>query len=548
MAITRAEHYRRRYQQLRSERSSMEDLWRDLSDHVLGFRGRFLATDRNKAKRNRKILNNTGRLAARTLASGMMAGITSPARPWFKLGTLDPDLQEYGPVRTWLNDVEKKMREVFNQSNVYNVLHSTYAELGTFGTAAMGVFSDYENIIRCANYTVGSFWISADGEGVVDTFYRVYQMTTAQVVKTFGLDNCSPAVQNNWRRGNLESWVDILHVIEPNDDADRMKKGKMPYRSVYMELSRDNRDQFLRESQFKEFPIMVPRWDLAGDDIYGSSCPGMDALGDIKALQLHEKRKSQAIDKLVDPPLQAPVALQNQIVSGFTPGEVEFVPDTANGIRSIYDFRPDINALVADIKEDEARVKRAFYEDLFLMLAMSDRRQITAREVEERHEEKMLMLGPVLERIHNELLDPLITRTFNLMLEAGVLPPVPEEMNGTELNVEYISVLAQAQKLVAVAGIERVSTYAMTLAQAWPEARHKFDAMQAVDEYARAIGVPPSLVTDDDKAQQAVQAERMAQAAQQAVQAAPQVSKAAKDASETDIESVNALTRAMGLA
>lgn len=549
MSTSRVQHYRKRLTALRSERSSIQNHWQQLSDNVLGFRGRFLVSDRNKQKRNTTILNNTGRLAARTLASGMMAGITSPARPWFKLGTIDPELKEYGPVKVWLHDVELRMREVFSQSNVYNVLHSLYSELGVFGTAPMGLYADYDNVVRAVPYTAGSYYLATNGKNQVDSFYREYQQTVAQLVKEFGLENCTDSTREQWNRGNTETWVDVVHVIELNSKEDQQRTGnRMPYRSAYFEKN-TTRDQFLRESGFEDFPIMAPRWDLAGDDIYGTNCPGMDALGDIKALQLHERRKSQAIDKLVDPPTQAPMSLQKQIHgNGFLPGDMTFVPDTTAGIRSIYDFRPDINALSMDIREDEFRVKRAFYEDLFLMLANSDRRQITAREVEERHEEKLLMLGPVLERIHNELLDPLITRTFGMMSRAGVLPPAPEELQDRDLNVEYISVLAQAQKLTAVAGLERLAGYATNIAQVWPEARHKFDAMQSIDEYSTALGVSPRVIVDDKKAEAAVNAEQQQARFAAAVENAEKMGSAAQKASNTDLESPNVLARSMGLA
>lgn len=478
----------------------------------------------------------------------MMAGITSPARPWFQLGTLDPELAEYGPVKTYLHDVAMKMREVFAQSNLYNALHTTYLELGVFGTAPVGLYFDFDNVIRSVPYTVGSYLLAANGKNEIDTFYREYQFTVGQLVKAYGLGAVSQSVKDNWNRGNTETWVDVCHVIEPDDASDKMPTSGMPFRSVYFEKNQ-TRDDFLKLSGFKGFPILAPRWDAVGEDIYATNCPGMDAIGDVKSLQLSARRKAQALDKVVDPPLQVPIALRGFAKEGgFQPGDMEFVADTGNGIRSMYDFRPDLNAIGMEIREDEDRINRAFYVDLFLMLANSDRRQITAREIEEKHEEKLLMLGPVLERLHHELLNPLIKRTYNIMNDALMLPPPPPELAQSELNVEYISVLAQAQKLTAVTGLERLSTYAMNVAQVWPDARHKFDAMQSIDEYAAAVGVAPRVIRDDMAAEQFAMAEQQAIQAQQAAAMAQPAAATAKTMSETDIESPSALTRAMGLA
>jgi hypothetical protein len=67
--------------QMESERSSFISHWRDLSDFILSRRARFFVSDVNKGdRRNLKIIDNTCTLASRTLRSGMMAGVTSPAR------------------------------------------------------------------------------------------------------------------------------------------------------------------------------------------------------------------------------------------------------------------------------------------------------------------------------------------------------------------------------------------------------------------------------------------------------------------------------------
>lgn len=547
MAMTAHQRYEKRRTQLRSDRSSFIDYWRELSDFHLAYRGRFLVTDFNKGhKRNTKQINNTSRKAVRTLASGMMAGITSPARPWFRLSTPYPELNDVDAVRDWLHDVEILMREVFSQSNLYNSLHTLYAELGTFGTGALGVFEDFDNVLRFRPYTVGSYMFALNGKNIVDTMYREFQYTVAQTVDDFGLDNCSQAVKNHWENGRLDAPVKICHAIEPNSNHSKqnpLAKYKR-YRSVYYEMDKGNkevREKFLRESGFDEFPILAPRWDVTGEDCYGTECPGMMALGDTKELQLLERRFAQAIDKVANPPTQAPVSLRNAMNrGGIAAGEITWVNSTADGgIRSIYDYRPDLNAMQAKIDIVEQRIGESFYSDLFLMLSNTDRRQITAREIAERHEEKLLMLGPVLERLHTELLDPLIDRAFSIMQKAGMLPPPPEELQEIDLRVEYVSVLAQAQRMVAVGGIERLATFVGQMAQLDPGVRHKMDLDEAVDEYADALGVSPRIVRGEEDVMALRQQDaQQAQRAQQA-EAAQQAASIAKEASSIDTEGNN---------
>lgn len=540
--------YNKRLEALRTERSSFINVWRELSDYHLAHRGRFLVTDRNKGhKRNTRQYNNTSRMACRTLASGMMAGITSPARPWFKLQAGDKELSEYPSVKEWLHDVQTIMYKVFSQSNFYNAIHNVYSELGVFGTAPMGVFRDFENVIRCKPYTCGSYMLALNGVDIVDTFYREYELPVAQIVKRFGIDNVSNHVKQMWDSGNTETAVKIIHCVEPNDDRDQQSPlaRDKAFRSVYYEYDSGKRgnEQFLRQSGFDDFPIMAPRWEVTGEDVYAVDCPGMTALGDTKALQLGEKKKYKALDMIVDPPMFGDISLRSTVSpGGLRPGETVWGDTKGAGLSSVYgNYRPDLNAMIALNQESEMRIKRAFYEDLFLMLAHSDRRQITAREVAEKHEEKLLMLGPVLERLHSELLDPAIDRTFNILQASGVLPPPPPELQERELNVEYVSVLAQAQRMVAVGGLERLTGYVADVSQIWPEARHKIDPMQAVDDYAESIGVSPSVIRTDQDAEEAAAAE--AQAAQQAAMQESMAASAdiAKTASETQMTEDNAL-------
>ena len=544
--------YNKRLEALRSERSSFIPLYRELSDYHLAHRGRFLTSDRNKGyKRNTKQINNISRLASRTLASGMMSGITSPARPWFRLGTGDKNLDDIQAVKLWLHEVQQVMYKVFSQSNTYNALHQLYSELGVFGTAAMGVYQDFENVIWCKPYTVGSYMLGLNSQNTADTFYREYEVSVGQCIKQFGEENVSQSVLEQWKKGNSEAWVKIVHAIEPNDDRDGNSPlaSQKAWRSVYYEAksgTKEGIEKFLRESGFDDFPVLAPRWDVTAEDVYATDCPGITGLGDTKALQLAERRKYQALDKIVNPPLQGPSSMKNKLNGGVVgPNDVIWHDQSGEGLRSIYDYRPDINAINQEIGNVENRVQRAFYEDLFLMLAQTDRRQITAREVAEKHEEKLLMLGPVLERLHTELLDPLIDRTFNILQQNGVLPEPPPELQNKDLNVEYVSVLAQAQRLVATGAVDRLVGFTSQVAQVWPEARHKVNASRAIDEYAESLGVDPSMIRSDEEVTAMAQAEAQQAAQAQAMATAQQGVDMAKTASETDMSEDNALGATM---
>jgi hypothetical protein len=519
-----------RWGALKSERSTWWSHWSEISDFVLPRSGRFFLQDRNRGqKRHNNIYDNTGTKSLRVLAAGMMAGMTSPARPWFRLATPDAELNMSPAVKLWLSRVTRLMLDIFAKSNTYRALHSMYEELGAFGTASSIIMPDYQNVIHMYPLTTGEFCLAQNWKGEVVTLYREFQKTVGEMVTEFGRDKCSTNVQNLWDRGSLDQWITIVHAIEPRADRDSTKRDSlnMPWKSVYFELN-GAKDKFLSESGFKNFPAIAARWATSGGDIYGNS-PGMDALGDIKQLQHEQMRKAQGIDYMTKPPLQVPASMKGRDVDTL-PGGISFVDQAgpAGGIRTAFDTRLDLNHLLGDIQDVRERIRGAFSADLFLMLANSTNNAMTATEVAERHEEKMLMLGPVVERLHSEMLDPLIETTFEHMLAAGIVPPPPPELHGMDLNVTYVSMLAQAQRAIATNGIDRFVGNLGQVASFKPDVLDKFDSDTWADKYSDMLGVDPEFIIPSDKvalirnarakaqaqAQQAAQAEQVASAAQ----------------------------------
>jgi hypothetical protein len=531
---TKKEKLITRWGHLRSERATWWSHWQEITTYLLPRNGRYFQQDRNKGhRRHNSIYDNTGTRALRTLGAGMMAGATSPARPWFRLGTADPELNSYGPVKLWLADVTQRMQLVFQKSNTYRTLHGIYEELGAFGTAGSIILPDSQNAIHHYPVTIGEYAIATDYQGRVNTLYREFQKTVGEVVREFGYNKCSTSVKNLYDRGTLDSWITLVHAIEPRDDRDRDYKKKdnmnMPYKSCYFETGSDG-DQVLRESGFKEFPAVIPRWGVAGGDIYGNS-PGMESLGDIKQLQHEQLRKAQGIDYQTKPPLQVPSYMKNRDVDSL-PGGVTFIDGAQGKIETAFNVNLNLDHLLRDIQDVRGRINSSFYADLFLMLANATDTRMTATEVAERHEEKLLMLGPVLERLHNELLDPLIDITFDRMVEAGLVPPAPEELQGMELSVEFVSMLAQAQRAIGTNSVDRYVNSMGMVAQMKPDVLDKFDSDAWADGYADMLGVDPSLIVAGPQVAKIRQARAQAQqaAAQQEAQnqAAENMSKLGK--------------------
>jgi hypothetical protein len=543
---------------LRLEADTWDPTWKQIDQNIAPGRYRRERTDTNDGKRkDSKIVNNKAGFALRTLRAGMMTGGTNPSRAWFRLATTDPDLNEFGPVKLWLDVVTRRLRERMLRSNFYNGLSVLYGDIGAFGHAAMALLEDPEDVIRTYTFPVGSYVLACSDRLVVDTFIRDSTMTARQLVMRFGQykpsgsadwSRFSTHVKGLWDRGDYEKRVDVVHAVLPNPDADprRLDAKFKPWASLYYEAKADDKAKPLRESGYDDFPIMSPRWDPVAEDVY-SRGPGWETLGDTKALQILEKRKAQANELIVRPPMTAPVSLRSQ-KSTILPGDTTYVDvrEGQQGFKPAYQITGvPMQFWLEDIARHEARIAHAFYEDLFLMLAMSDRREITAREIDERHEEKLLMLGPVLNRLDDELYDPSIDRTFNIMARRNEFPLPPPDLEGMPLHIEYISIMAQAQKLVSVGSVERLIGFVGQVAQAFPDAHveDKLNLDNGIDEYHDMLGAPASLLRSDDEAndRRARRAEANERAQRSAL--AEQQAKTAKTLADTDTTGDNALMR-----
>ncbi len=533
----------RRFQQgrllgMRSNRYSWWTHARELADFILPRRYKWLITP-NQMNRgspiNQHILDSTGTLAARNLAAGMMSGISSPTRPWFKLKLGRLDSTGTNPVSLWLAQCERLLYAIFHESNFYVAMAIFYFDLVVFGTAVVLIYEDYDNVIKCFNPCFGEFYIDIDGSYRPCIFYREFTMTIGAVVDEFGEENCSASVREayNLRDGaGLTREIIVAHAIEPNIDGAKYGIPEtFTYRETYWEWGGSTNPQagssslgFLRKRGYHERVAIVGRWDLVSNDPYGRA-PSMDALPDIKQLQQETRRKAQGIDKGVNPPLLADIQLKNQPAS-LLPGGVTYISgmmSTGNaGMTPAYgNWRPDTKSVMEDIALVQARIKQIFFNDLFQVATQfQTRSNITAVEWDMRKSESLVMLGPVLERTHNEVLAPTIDRVWGIASRAGIIPPPPPEIAGLDLTVEYMSMLATAQNAASAGAIERIFQIAGQLMGIDPAIADKVNFDTGIDIYSTLLNNDPRIMRSEaevgqirqmraQQQQQAAQAEQM---------------------------------------
>lgn len=531
-----------------SDDSEWHSHWKDLADFILPRHGRFVDTHTQAGKgdkyRHNKIINGTASRAVSIAVSGLKGGLVPHSLPWLKLGLWDQDLSKWEPAKRWLHDVQQIMYGVFTRSNFYSAVHTPFLEQVVFGTGPFAVYEDAKTMIRCVPWTVGSYTLATDHTGAVDTGFRWFWMTARTIVQQFGEDNCSTHVKG-LAKSSPDTQVRVINAIFPRSDYDPNKQGadNLPWASVYWEDC-GPQEAFLKESGFNTQPAMFPRWEVVGEDAYGSNCPGMEMLGDIKMLQKMERDKLAAIDKVVNPPMNVPSSFKGRL--SLLPNAINYVnAQESERILPTVAITPDIGSIAAEIREVENRIREGFFNDLFLMILQD--KSMTATEVARRHEEKLAILGPVLERQNSEFLSPLVDRVFDILMRNGRLPAPPKELEGQDIKVEYTSMLAQAQKAIGTQSIEKTAMFAGNLANFSQDVLDKinFDAM--LEEYADLSGADPKMLRDDDETAKIRQQRAEAQQQQAMIEQAGQMAQAAKNLGQVPTGEDTALGGIMGL-
>jgi hypothetical protein len=538
---------------LKVNRYSWWTHWRELADYFLPRRYKWLITPNQMARGspiNQHIIDSTGCVALRNMAAGLMSGKTPPSRLWFKykIGTIDSTGNN--PVSRWLYDCEQVVRRVFHESNFYNSIATFFTDLAAFNTATMIIYEDYENVIWCYNPCAGEYYVDIDGQYRPCILYREFTMSIYALVKRFRIENCSPNIQKMYRENdgsNLTREIIVGHAIEPNDkDRDIGIPEVFTYREVYWEWGGSQSQQsgsgesrgFLEKKGFHEQPQMTARWDLVSNDAYGRG-PSMDALGDQKQLQLETKRKAQAIDKMVNPPLVADVQLKNQPAS-LLPGGMTYITGFAQSgkaaIASIYDTKFPVNEISEDLAEVRERIKKTFFNDLFQPLSQYETRSnITIDEVNQRKSEALIMIGPVFERLDHEGLKVLHERVWGICSRAGIFPPPPAEIADMNVETEFVSLLNVVQSATEATAIEKIFAWVGQVGAVDPSAYDNVDVDYGINKYSSLLSIDPKIIRSPEALNE-LRTRRQEQAQQmQQAEMAEKMAAGAKTLSETDV-------------
>ena len=509
-----------RFDRLQGQRENWETHWQEVADDMQPRKADVTKRRARGDKRMEQVFDSSPIQAVELLAASLHGMLTNPSTPWFTLRFKDEEIENDDEAKLWLEASTDAMYTAFNRSNFQQEIFELYHDLITFGTAAMFIEEDDDDIIKFSTRHINEVFIAENDKGRIDTIYRKFKISARAAIQKFG-EAVSADVQTKAKKDPYEE-VEILHSVYPRSDFNPNKKDKanMPFESVYMEYKNGNE---LSVGGFREFPFVVPRYLKASNEIYGRS-PAMTALPDVKMLNEMCKTTIKAAQKQVDPPLLVPD-------DGFLL-PVRTVPGGLNFYRSgtrdrIEPLNIGANNPLGLNMEQQRRdsIRAVFYVN---QLMMQDGPQMTATEVIQRNEEKMRLLGPVLGRLQSELLKPLIDRVFAVLLRNNMLPQAPDFLSGRDVEIEYVSPLAKAQKSTELQSIMRAVEILGSLANVAPVFDYvNFDNL--VKHLADIVGVPQKIL----KTQSQVNAERQQSAQQQEqmqrMQQLQQVAKAGGD-------------------
>ena len=435
------------YSSLKTQRNTWESHWQEVADYMLPRKADITQKRTKGDKRHDQIFDGTATHALELLAASLHGMLTSTTTAWFSLKFRNDVIDKDDMASEWLEDCNKVMLQAFSRSNFQQEIFELYHDLIAFGTAGMFIQSDNDDDLRFKTIHISELHIAENQKGIVDTCLRKFILKARSIPSMFPKAELPHALADLVKK-NPQDDVAIIHAVMPNEMGGIYENNvNKPFSSCYVH---EDTGFLLSESGFDDFPYVVPRYLKASNEIYGRS-PAMNALPDVKMLNTMAKVSIKAAQKQIDPPLMVPD-------DGFVL-PVRTIPGGLNFYRS--GTRERIEPLNIGSNQPlglqmEEQRRKAIRENFFVDQLMSVAGQnMTATEVMQRTEEKMRILGPVLGRLQSELLQPLITRCFNILLKQKKFQEVPPFLQNQMIEIEYVSPIAKAQKSGDLSSIMR---------------------------------------------------------------------------------------------
>lgn len=516
-----------RYDQVCTQRRTWEYHWQELRDLVNPHGIDFNRVQQPGARKTDLIFDGTAVWALEQLTAGLHSFLTSPSDRWFNLCVHNYDYMNDAAALTWLEQVSDIIYQCYcdAKTNFNDSFHEAYTDLGGFGTAVVYQYWDAdERRLVFRTYPLADCRIMENSSGYVDCVWRDVKMTTRQILQEWPNPEDHGDVIS--KEKNMDAEWKVVHAVFPRADRDRMKLNGKNKKFASFYFCQTAKAVF-SESGYDEFPYHAVRWAKRTGEIYGRP-PGMTCLPDIKMLQAMEKAMIRSIQKIVDPPLLVPN-------DGFmlpietTPASLIFYDNSTGDNNMIKPLETKAQIQVGEDKLQQKReyVMKCFYAD-WLQRTKKKERQ-TATEVSDDRNEMLQMMAPILGRLQAELLGPGLSRSYNLLNAAGMIPPAPFSLRQRKLHIEYVSPAAVAQYAAKGVAVKAFVEDMTQLAQAIPDVIDNIDPDGLTEQMALTRNISRKILRSTKDVKKIRDQRQKAQAAQQAAETAQPAAGAAKD-------------------
>ena len=503
------EYFKKRKQELEEVFNVIKPDMQELSDYFLPRSTQFIAKNSRKPiVKNRKIIDSTPLIALRNFSSGMMSGATNPTNRWFKTSFMNKNIENDYNLKKWCALQEELTREILNNSNFYQCLPEVYKHLGVFGFGALALESDYENVVNFKVLPIGSYYYSKNTKGRIDSFCRVYSLSAKNIIEQF--EASAPDEILEEAKSNPLKLYEVVHYVEENKDY-KEKHLNSKFAKYISAVFISSSSEFLSLKGFSKFPYVVFEASVSADIDYPQDSPAINALADVRQLMTMVKEYAKAVKKIVCPTYKGPASLKNKKMVD-VPGAYIEEDENGRGISPIYEVNPRILELKQEKDELKQTIKEHFYNDLFAMiLSTSGNTSRTATEVNELREEKMVLLSPLLEQIHNALRQ-ILNWIYDEEIRVGILKAPSQfgdEYENCKFKIEFVSTLAQAQKVTNISSIERFTTFVSNIANSIdPTLKSKLNGEKIIEDYAHFANINPSQLISNSELEKIRQKEQ----------------------------------------
>jgi len=464
-----------------------------------------------------KLYDNSAEHNNELLSSALMSMAINPTSQWFELTTGDPQLDKVAGVRKYLQETVRIALNILNNTNFHPEAGGMFKGLNALGTGPLMMFEDDEFVVRFQALPVYMVYLGENNRGLVSTMSQEKKMTVYQAYAEYGKDKFPEDIQRKYDK-DLDKDIIIVHLlmerkeaelrgfVEPRKGRKRKKNVGVNKDLVSLHVLKD-KPVFLKEAGFDEFPGAVPRWSKTPGEVYGRG-PGMKALPEIRMVNQMRKVTIRGAQKIVDPPLLAPDDGIMGRVNTRPGGITTYRAGTNDRVESL---NTNANVPVGlDLVEDSrGEIRKYFFID---QLQLREGPQMTATEVNERIDQSLRLLGPMLTRLEFELLQPIVARLIRIMKDNDLLPPdPPEELDGINPRARFSSQIAKAQRAIEAQSIERFLGSVAPIVELDPSTMDHLNIPSYLQVMADSYSVPQEIFNDPAKVKK-MQEQRAAQA------------------------------------